>query len=194
MIGEDILNFFHGFGLVGFLIALFLIFIIDSMIFPSLPELFFLIAFLFYPSIEWGLLLLIIALVGIFSGNSLLYAMAKRAKIPSFIEKIMQKYSNMLILGDERILFINNIAPVLPYSGAFMAVNKWDYKKSMFYLEGGAILKFSILLLLSDSFYLLFKAGTAKKATLVLIFITIAISFLLSYMRKRKIERKGDEI
>jgi len=194
MIGEDILNFFHGFGIIGFIIALFFIFLIDSMFFPSLPELFFLITFLFYPSIEWGLILLIIALVGIFCGNSLLYVMAKKAKIPSFIKQIMKKYSNMLVLGDERILFINNIAPVLPYTGAFIAVNKWNYKKSMIYLEGGALLKFFILLLLSDTFYVLFKEGTARKATLALIFITIAISFLLSYMRKRKIERKGKKI
>ncbi|MCD6222430.1 MAG: hypothetical protein J7K12_01940, partial [Thermoplasmata archaeon] len=127
-------------------------------------------------------------------GNSLLYILAKKARIPNFIKEIMKKYSSMLLLGDERILFLNNIAPVLPYSGAFMAVNEWDYKKSIFYLESGAALKFSILLSLSNSFYIFFSKGMAKKATIVLIFITLAISFTLSYFRKRKIEGRGSKI
>ena len=99
----------------------------------------------------------------------------------------MKKYTDFLITGDEKILFINNIAPVLPYSGAFIAINKWNYKKSMIYLELGAALKFSILLTLSNTFYILFKKGVAQTATFLLIIITISISFLLSYLRKRKI-------
>lgn len=194
MIGETIINFFQNFGMLGFIVALYFIFLVDSMIFPSLPEMFFLIAFLFQPDIKWGILLLFIALLGIFCGNSLLYILAKKARIPNFIKEIMKKYSSMLLLGDERILFLNNIAPVLPYSGAFMAVNEWDYKKSIFYLESGAALKFSVLLLLSNSFYIFFSKGMAKKATIFLIFITLAISFTLSYFRKRKIEGKGSKI
>ncbi len=194
MIGDNLINFFQGFGLAGFIVALFFIFLVDSMIFPSLPELFFLIAFLLNPSFQWGVFLLFIALFGIFCGNTLLYLMAKKARIPNFIKEIMRKYSSMLLLGDERLLFLNNIAPVLPYTGAFMAVNKWNYKKSMLYLQAGAALKFSILLFLSSSFYILFKEGIARKATLVLIFVTIAISFSLSYFRKRKMEGKREKI
>lgn len=187
MIGDNIINFFSNFGLNGFLTALFFIFLIDSMLFPSLPELFFLISFLLEPSFSWGILLLIIALVAIFCGNSIIYLLAKKARIPKFIENIMKKYTDFLITGDEKILFINNIAPVLPYSGAFIAINKWNYKKSMIYLELGAALKFSILLTLSNTFYILFKKGVAQTATFLLIIITISISFLLSYLRKRKI-------
>ena len=194
MIGDALINFFQNFGLAGFIIALFFIFLVDSMIFPSLPELFFLIAFLLNPSFQWGIFLLFIALLGIFCGNSLLYFMAKKARIPNFIKEMMKKYSGMLLLGDERLLFLNNIAPVLPYSGAFMAVNEWNYKKSMIYLEAGAALKFSILLLLSNSFYILFKEGVARKATLALIFITIAVSLSLSYFRKRKMEGRRGKI
>jgi len=194
MISEAIINFFENFGMTGFIAALYIIFLVDSMFFPSLPELFFLVSFLLKPSFLWGLFLLIIALFGIFCGNTILYIMAKKARIPRFIEDIMKRYTDFLVLSDERILFLNNIIPVLPYSGAFMAVNKWDYKKAMAYLESGAMIKFSILLLLSNTFYIVFKEGIAKKATIILIFVTIALSFLLSYFRKRKMEFKRKQI
>lgn len=193
MIGEEIIGFLQQFGITGFIFAIYIIFIVDSVIFPSLPELFFLIAFLINPVLKWGFFLLMLALFGIFCGNTLLYIFAKKTKIPSFIKEIMKKYSRMLIFGDERILFMNNMIPVLPYTGAFIAVNKWNYKKSIFYIESGAIIKLSILLLLSNSFYILFAKGIAERATIALVLITISISFILSYMKKRKMEIKGEE-
>ena len=47
MIGEPIVDFFSGFGAIGLIIALYVIFLIDSMIFPALPN-FFIFHHLFF--------------------------------------------------------------------------------------------------------------------------------------------------
>jgi len=188
MIGDEIINFFGGFGAAGMLLALYTIFLIDSMIFPALPDFFLLVIYSTNPhSITWGVMLLIIAVFASFSGNSILYFVVKKYSPPHFIKNLMVKYSNMLIIKDEKILLINRIAPVLPYTGAFIAVNNWDYKKAITYIVFGATLKFGFLLLLSGTFYRLFDKGIAEKATFLLIAVTISISVIASYIEKRKL-------
>ncbi|RLF42655.1 MAG: hypothetical protein DRN29_11165 [Thermoplasmata archaeon] len=136
----------------------------------------------------WGVSLLIIAVVASFSGNTLLYLLVKKYSLPKWIKKPMEKYSKMLIISDERILLINRIAPVLPYTGAFIAVNNWSYKKAISYIVFGAFLKFGFLLLLSGTFYQLFEEGTAQKATFLLIIFTIAISLIASFVEKKRLK------
>jgi hypothetical protein len=95
----------------------------------------------------------------------------------------------MLIINDEKVLLLNRIAPVIPYTGAFIAMNEWDYKKSIFYIVLGASIKFTLLISLCGTFYILFEREIAQNATLVLIFITIAISFIYSYIKKKSLTR-----
>jgi len=188
MIGDEIINFFGEFGAAGMLLALYTIFLIDSMIFPALPDFFLLVIYSTNPhDTTWGIMLLIIAVFASFSGNSILYFVVKKYSPPHFIKNLMVKYSNMLIIKDEKILLINRIAPVLPYTGAFIAVNNWDYRKAITYIVVGAVLKFGFLLLLSGIFYHLFEKGIAEKATFLLIAITISISVIASYIEKRRL-------
>jgi len=191
MLGDAIIAFFSNFGYIGMLIALFCIFIIDSMFFPMVPEFFLLVIYSTNPSFEWGVVLILIAAIAIFSGNTLLYIIVKKFGLPHFIQKLMKKYSGMMIAQDEKMLLINRIAPVLPYTGAFIAVNNWSYKKSIAYILAGGIAKFSFLVMLSGFFYTIFEKGIAQKATFCLIIITIALGIFLSYIRKRKIYGKG---
>jgi hypothetical protein len=102
----------------------------------------------------------------------------------------MRKYTDLLIITDERILLVNRIAPILPYTGAFIAVNNWDYKKSMKYILTGAMLKFGVLLALSRTFYSVFESGTAQVATFTLIISTIGISLIASAYERRRLARK----
>lgn len=191
MIGEVIVDFFSSFGGVGLVVALYLIFLIDSMIFPALPDFFLLVIYATNPhSLPWALALLCVAVAGSFSGNTLLYLVVKRASVPGFIARVMQKYSDLLILDDERILLVNRVAPVLPYTGAFIAVNNWRYSLSITYIVAGAAAKFGLLLALSGTFYRLFKEGVAQTATLVLIIATIVISLVASYIEKRRLRRR----
>jgi hypothetical protein len=188
MIGDVIIDFFGNFGVVGMVLAVYTIFLIDSMIFPALPDFFLLVIYSTNPqNFLWGVALLIIAVCASFSGNSILYFIAKKHAPPHFIKNLMKKYSGMLIIKDERILLVNRIAPVLPYTGAFIAINNWDYKKSIIYIVLGAAAKFGFLLLLSGTFYTLFEKGTAQKATFSLIIATIIISLIASHLEKRRL-------
>lgn len=190
MLGDAIISFFAGFGTGGMLLALFLIFIIDSMLFPMVPEFFLLVIYSTNPSAEWGIILIATAAFSIFIGNSLLYFIVKKLGMPHFIRRLMRGYSEMMVTQDEKMLLINRIAPVLPYTGAFIAVNEWSYRKSIFYIVIGGVAKFSVLIALSATFYRLFERGIAQKATFILIVVTIAVGMILSYMRKRKIDGK----
>ncbi len=189
MLGDAIINFFADFGIIGELFSLFIIYFIDSTLFPTLPEFFLLVIYSTNPCLGWGIVLILVSLASTFVGNSIIYGIAKKYEIP-FIKKIMEKYSNILISKNEKMLLINRIAPVLPYAGAFIAVNKWDYRKSMFYIIIGGAIKFSILIALSATFYSLFERGLAQKATFYLIIATIILGFILSYFRK--INHKGE--
>jgi len=188
MIGDAIIEFFSAFGVAGMALALYFIFLIDSIIFPALPDFFLLVIFSTNPgNIAWGITLLIIAVAASFSGNTLLYLLVKKYSLPKWMKKAMRKYSKMLIISDERILLINRIAPVLPYTGAFIAVNNWNYKKAISYILFGAAIKFGFLLLLSGTFYTLFEKGIAQEATFLLIILTILISLIASFLEKKKL-------
>ncbi|MEA2054452.1 MAG: hypothetical protein U9O96_04975 [Candidatus Thermoplasmatota archaeon] len=190
MIGDAIINFFSNFGVIGMVLALYVIFLIDSMIFPALPDFFLLVIYSTNPqNFLWGFVILIIAVFASFSGNSILYLIVKKYSPPHFIKNLMKKYSEMLIVKDERILLINRIAPVLPYTGAFIAINDWNYKKSIAYIVAGAIIKFGFLLLLSGTFYALFEKGVAQNATFILIIATIVISLIASHLEKGKLAK-----
>ncbi|HEC76487.1 MAG TPA: hypothetical protein ENI33_04425 [Thermoplasmatales archaeon] len=190
MFGDAIISFFSSFGGAGMVSALFFIFIIDSMFFPTLPEFFLLVIYSTNPTFSWGITLIFVALLSIFFGNTLLYLTVEKFGLPSFIKKFMKKYSNVMIARDEKMLLINRIAPVLPYTGAFISVNNWDYKKSILYILAGGIAKFSLLIFLSGFFYTLFEKGLAQKATFWLIIVTIILGLILSYIRKREIYGK----
>ncbi len=193
MLGDAIISFFNGFGAGGMLAALLIIFLIDSMLFPMVPEFFLLVIYSTNPTVEWGITLIAISALSIFIGNSLLYIIVKKIGMPHFIQKLMKKYSQMMVAQDEKMLLINRIAPVLPYTGAFIAVNDWSYRKSIFYILAGGITKFSVLIALSATFYTLFERGIAQRATFILIIITVAAGIILSYVRKRKIDRKREK-
>ena len=191
MIGDALVDFFGGFGGVGLIAALYLIFLVDSMIFPALPDFFLLVIYATNPhSTPWALTLFCIAVAGSFTGNTLLYLIVKKTTMPGFIARAMQKYSDLLIVNDERILLVNRVAPVLPYTGAFIAVNNWRYPLAITYIVVGAAAKFGVLLMLSGTFYRLFKQGVAQDATLVLIVATIAVSLAASFIEKQRLKRK----
>ncbi len=188
MIGESIIEFFSNFGIAGMVLALYSIFLVDSMIFPALPDFFLLVIYSTNPGTIWGVELLIVAVLASFSGNSLLYLIVKRYSPPKFIKNLMRKYSETLIIKDERILLVNRIAPVLPYTGAFIAVNHWDYWKSITYIVLGAILKFGFLIMLSGTFYNLFERGVAERATFLLIIAVILVSLIASHVEKKRLK------
>ncbi len=192
---EGLYDWFLTYGIIYALIGMFIIFVIDAMIFPALPELFAVGAFLLNPVFWWGVTVLITAAVAEVVGNSLLYALVKRKRLPKFIRRTMKKWIGFLFLKDERIILMNRIAPVIPFTGAFIATCKWSYKKSMIYLVTGGVAKYSLLLLLVGMLNVKFDRDTAQWFTIAALIIIIGVSFASSYIyRKRIIRNKKESI
>ncbi|MGI6009345.1 MAG: hypothetical protein ACOX8X_04380 [Methanomethylophilus sp.] len=196
-IGEAIYDFFGG-DPTGVLIGIFLIFLLDALVIPTLPEFFFVVGFMAGTETENSLLfgceLILMAvlaeLIGIFS----LYYVVKHIRIPKKIEKLVDDYTGFLVLGDERLLLLNRVAPMIPFAGAFIAIMNWDPKKSAFYIVLGCVLKYGFIMLLSDFFYGFFGSNEAQTFTLIMIFLVIGISMAMSWYLKKKngIGEKGN--
>lgn len=187
-IGEALYNLFGAMGPAGMLIALSLIFLIDAVIFPTLPELFTVLIFWYNPTPEWGILMMLVISAVEILGLTTIYEVIRRVRVPSWIERRMKQYSRMLISSDEKIILINRFAPVLPFVGAFVAVNDWSLRKSIYYTLIGSWIKYGLIILMSQTFYIIFSQGIAEKATIVLILAVIGISLLLSHLRRRRME------
>jgi membrane protein DedA with SNARE-associated domain len=195
MIEEALYGFFKGLGPVGGLIAIFLIFYIDAMILPLLPELFAVFIFTVQPTFEWGLVVIFIAETGTVLGNSTLYFAVKKIGMPRFLRRVMNRYVNFLFLKDERLILSNRIAPVIPFVGAFMAACNWSYKKSVLYIAAGGLVKYSILLTLVGIFHLTVEQATvARTITLIMVVIVIVMSAILAYLKIRKEKKRLAEM
>ena len=197
MIGDFIYDLFHGLGPAVTLLALFLIFVIDAAIFPALPEIFAVIFFLANPlpdgsALIWGLAVLCTAVLGELAGNTLLYVivrniLVKKKKMPRFLERVMKRYMDFLVVKDEKIILVNRVAPVVPMVGAFMAVCEWSYRRSISYIFFGAVAKYGFLLLLVGFFGAVYEGETAQIIALVAVLAIIVISGLLSLAYRRRI-------
>jgi len=192
-IGDWIFGLFGADG--GFLLVLciFLIFLIDAMFFPTLPELFIIVAFFYDPTIEFGVLLLAAAITAECLGLVLLYLIVGKIRIPKRIGNAVNKYLDFLVLHDERLLLLNRIAPMIPFSGAVVRIAGWNIKRSVMYVFIGSLLKYGVILLMSDFFHKFYSEGQAQTFTIIFVIAVIAISFILSIiMKKRKGMDKKD--
>jgi uncharacterized membrane protein YdjX (TVP38/TMEM64 family) len=133
-------------GLWYALLAVLAFVLIDACVFPALPDLFAALAFLLEPGLWWGLAILGTVCVGEFCGNTLLYALVRRRRLPGFAERAMKKWVGFLVVGDERALLLNRFAPMIPYSGAFIATCGWSYSTSITIIAAGGLVKYSMLL------------------------------------------------
>lgn len=191
LISDWLYGIFGNNGEVGLVLFIFLIFLLDALVIPTLPELFFVIAFMGCPAdrtpLVFGGEILLAAIAAELVGILSLYYVAKHIRIPGRIERAVQKYTKFLVMGDERLLLLNRVAPMIPFAGAFIAIAKWDLKKSIFYIVLGCVLKYGAILLMSDFFFRYFSSSEAQTITIVFIFAVIIVSFAASYiMQKRK--------
>lgn len=182
-----IYSIFGPFGWWGMLLCVFLIFFIDAVLFPTLPELFFMFGFFYQPTLEFGIALLLVAAVGEILGVSLLYIIIKKVGVPERIKRVFNKYINFLVVSDERIFLVNRFAPMIPFSGAFISlVDRWSYKKCMGYIVLGCFIKYGLILILATFFYISFDPAVAQNLSIVLIVIVIIVSFIASFLKKKK--------
>ncbi len=188
-IGQIIFDFFSVMGTPGLLFCIFLLFYLDAILIPTLPELFTVIIFMANPEPWFAVLILITIVVAEFLGLTTLYLIVKGVRIPNKIEAAVHKYRDFLIVRDERMIIVNRFAPVLPFMGAFVAICGWSYKKAVLYTLGSGVIKYGAILALSNIFFVYFAEGTAGTVTIAMVLVILAVSLVVSFHRKRKMER-----
>lgn len=185
-LGQMLYDWLAPLGYSGLLFCVFLLFYIDAIFFPTLPELFTIIIFAVYPTVEFAAAILLVIVVAEFLGLSTLYLIVKKVRVPHRIQDIVNRYTRFLMLQDERIILLNRIAPVLPFTGAFVAICNWSFKKAALYTFIGGVVKYGIILALSSIMYRYLSGNQATLVTLLLIIVIMAISFALSWRRRKR--------
>ena len=196
-LGEWIQASLEVLGPGGLLLAVFLIFFVDAVIFPALPEL-FVVLFYFQFVTAWGWVplaaaaaLLALAVLGDLSGNASLYAIVgwfhRRGKVPKRLQRAMQRWTKFLVTSDERILLVNRIAPAVPFTGAFIAVCGWNLRRSLSYIAIGGAAKYAALLVIVAWLGVAFNPDTARWVTLIAVLALVAASVLAGQFRRRRL-------
>lgn len=187
MIGDWLYGVFGPYGYIGILVFIFLLFYIDSLIFPTLPEVFFILSFMYDPTPYWGMILLLVGAVAEFVGVTSLYLVVERIRVPERIRSVADKYSKFLILNDERMILVNRVAPVMPFTGAFISlIESWDIKRAWFYLILGYVLKYGAILLFANFFFAFISGPQAEVLSIVMIIIVMAVSLFMAYRKKKR--------
>lgn len=189
-IGQSIVDLFASMGLAGLLLSIFLIFYIDAILFPTLPELFVIIVFFagqgLIPDLQFAVLILITIALAEIAGVMTLYSVVTRVRVPKRIERGVHKYRDFLVVRDERMILVNRIAPILPFLGAFVAICKWSLRKSLIYTVIGGMIKYGLILAMAGYLQAYYETGVARTVTLIIVLVIIGLSFALSYYRKKK--------
>lgn len=175
------------------LLALGVIILIDGTLFPTLPEVW--MVFIFganADSFAWGVLVVLVSSFASLGGNFVLYSLVKAARLPNWISRRLKQYTDFLIVKDERLLLLNRVAPIVPYTGAFMAVCNWDIRKCALYLIVGAMAKSSVVVVLSWLSYDNLRAELAPWVALGAVAIVISASIIASLIYRRRLHERGD--
>jgi len=183
----------------GVLVGLFLAFVIDAAIIPTLPELAVVLSYLGFlytqpgtDPLSWALLLLAMAVCGEVVGNTLMFLWVRklvvdRGHLPKMIDRAMRGWTNLMIVPDERIILVNRLAPVVPFVGAFIAVVGWSFRKSLAYIVLGSVAKYGLLLVLVGFLGVVYDPGTATLVTVVAVLVLVAVSVGASSLYRRRV-------
>ena len=181
------MDIFGPYGAVGVFLMVLCAFILDATVVPALPEIFIIVGFSYDPTPGFAVVLIIAAILGECIGNIILYTVVEKIGLPKKLKTVMNKYVGILFVSDERMMLINRIAPVIPYSGAFISViETWTLRRALFYIALGCVLKYGLILSMSTFFYQYFTSDVAQTMMIVFVIAIIAISLIASYIRKKK--------
>ncbi|HUV24503.1 MAG TPA: hypothetical protein VMW26_03645 [Methanomassiliicoccales archaeon] len=189
-LGHIIYELFSVMGVPGLLLCIFLLFYVDAILIPTLPELFTVIIFMAIPE-PWFAGLILFTIAGAeFLGLTTLYVIVKGVRIPGKIEAAVHKYRDFLIVRDERMIIVNRFAPVLPFMGAFVAICGWSYRKAVIYTLASGVIKYGAILALSNLFYAYFSEGTAGTFTIIMVLFILALSLVVSVYRRSMMKKE----
>jgi len=193
MIGNDILAAFADLGDVGMLLAISIIIWIDGTAFPTLPEIWTVMIFGAHAdSFGWGVELVVIATLAGLAGNLTLYSLVRIARLPNWIQKTMRRYTQFLIVKDERLLILNRFAPIIPYTGAFVAACGWNLKKSVTYLAVSGLAKTAVIVTISWLSFDNLREEVALYVSLGVVAVLLSASIITSLLYKRRAKARGE--
>ncbi|WP_019177296.1 hypothetical protein [Methanomassiliicoccus luminyensis] len=191
--GDLISELFKPLGLWGALICIFILFYVDSILFPTLPELFTVI--IFNSGIQtgadqflFGVGMLATIVIAEVLGVLTLYSVVKFVRLSGRIERAVRKFRDFLVVPDERMILVNRVAPILPFLGAFVALCGWNLRKSLTYVMIGGSCKYGVILVLSGLFFIYLSNDIAWLVTLTMIVAVIALSMVATYIRKKRMD------
>ena len=119
---QFMLGIFGPYGGPGVTLMVFLAFLLDATLVPFLPEIFIILGFSYDPTPSFAIILIAVSVLAEWLGNCILYFVVKNIRVPKKIRFAVNKYIDILLVNDERMLLVNRIAPLIPYSGAFIAL------------------------------------------------------------------------
>lgn len=186
-IGQWFYDLLQPLGTVGLLLCIFILFYIDAIIFPTLPELFTIIIYGSNPTLPFAVEMLITIAIAEVLGFTTLYFIVKKVRVPSMVQKAVEKYTNFLFVNDELIILVNRVAPILPFVGAFAAVKDWSYKRCILYTVIGGTIKYGFIIAMGAVIYSYLDSGTATTVTIIVAIAIMAFSFFISYRKRQKI-------
>ncbi|MBO5547833.1 MAG: hypothetical protein J5920_03640 [Candidatus Methanomethylophilaceae archaeon] len=195
-VGDFLFDLFAGLGDQGILICIFLLFLLDALLVPTVPELFFILAIGANTSWEFSLLVLVVGFAGEMVGVFFLYNVVKRTGLPKRVDKALKKYINFLIVSDEKVMLINRIAPMVPFTGAVMAAmrKRWDVRKCLLWLVIGYVFKYGLIMLFGQTATTYFEGGTSRTVMLIAIIAMIVVSAVVAFIRKKKMGIDQQEV
>ena len=189
------LDIFGPYGGPGVVLMVFLAFLLDATLVPFLPEIFIILGFSYDPSPSFAVLLISVSIVAEWLGNCILYFVVKNIRVPKKIRSVANKYIGILLISDERMLLVNRIAPMIPYSGAFIAlVDNWKLSRALAYLALGCVLKYGLILSMSSVFYAYFSSNMASIMMIVFVIVILLLSLILSHVRRSRIFGSKSEV
>jgi hypothetical protein len=186
---------FQPLGLGGMLLAMFILFYINALAVPVLPEVFLVVAFTTGYGVDplvLAALILVVATLSEAAGLLSLYLLVKRIRVPRMIETAFERYRDFLVLRDERMILLGRAAPLLFFLGAFVALAHWDLRRSLLYQALGGIVKYGLIMALGGVFLAYTEQGTATLITLAIVIVVLVVSFLASVLRRRALEKRRE--
>lgn len=184
---QFMLDIFGPYGGPGVVLMVFLAFLLDATLVPFLPEIFIILGFSYDPTPSFAIILIAVSIVAEWMGNCILYFVVKNVRVPKKIKSVVNKYMGILLVNDERMLLVNRIAPMIPYSGAFIAlVDNWKLSRALAYIALGCVLKYGLILSMSSVFYAYFSSNMASIMMIVFVIVILSLSLVLSYFRRKR--------
>lgn len=197
MFGQEIIELFEAIGAIGLILAFAVISFLDGFAIPTLPEawlIFIALSNTGVPVLIWALSLILIGTASAVTAQILLYSTIKKVGLPKRLKGWMNRYAKFLIVSDEKLAFMNWLVPVVPFTGAFVAVCNWRAKRAFLLSTAGGLTKMAIIVGIAVTFPLLMNAEMVGDASIILIIAVLLASLSVTYWKRRKMIREAERM